>query len=386
MLVNSSQKYIKEVVKRENIEHVKFIEYLDTLPKLTMALYRVASNLLTYVEKFEEMKSCFERYVEIPSRIRVSNSLEISKLRFGEKEGTRRYNEIQQKNSHSLKNLDLDKTAFISDSNGKRITVRNYNFWMIKHGLSENEAKEKVKTISKGTGKKAYDTRKKDPNWKECLTTSIEYYIKKGMSIGEARISLAQRQRTFTLEKLVAKYGQQEGERRWKDRQTRWQKSLNELSDDLKRQIYEKRIEGLNHQGSKNYSKESQKFCERLIFILMDEFGFKYSDFYFATHEIHDEYIMLSQDGKIKMYDLAFVTEPIKIIVEYHGIKFHPKEYDPNWKNLFGVDYETVKQNDDVKEELAKQNGFLFFKFFSDGNFDDFVNKLKEEVHAKIKN
>lgn len=56
---------------------------------------------------------------------------------------------------------------------------------------------------------------------------TIEYYIKRGMSIEEAKIALRKRQTTFSLDICIEKYGKEEGTKVWQDRQDTWQGTLN---------------------------------------------------------------------------------------------------------------------------------------------------------------
>ncbi len=55
--------------------------------------------------------------------------------------------------------------------------------------------------------KKAAQTRKDNDN----ENTSLSYYLKQGMTQEEAEQSLKDRQRTFTLEKCINKYGEEKG-------------------------------------------------------------------------------------------------------------------------------------------------------------------------------
>lgn len=57
-------------------------------------------------------------------------------------------------------------------------------------------------------------------------TNQIEYWINKGYCEDEAREMVSERQRTFTLEKCINKYGFEEGYKKWKERQEKWSKSL----------------------------------------------------------------------------------------------------------------------------------------------------------------
>ena len=56
--------------------------------------------------------------------------------------------------------------------------------------------------------------------------TNIEYYLNQGMSEEDARQALHNRQATFTLEKCIKKYGEQEGLKIFSKRQQKWIKSL----------------------------------------------------------------------------------------------------------------------------------------------------------------
>lgn len=57
-------------------------------------------------------------------------------------------------------------------------------------------------------------------------STNLEYYLQQGMSEDQAKEALAERQRTFSLEKCIEKYGEVEGLKIFSDRQQKWLKSL----------------------------------------------------------------------------------------------------------------------------------------------------------------
>jgi len=58
----------------------------------------------------------------------------------------------------------------------------------------------------------------------------IEYWLAKGYSTEDAKTHLRQAQQTFTLESCVEKYGAIEGYSIWKNRQDKWQSTLNNKS------------------------------------------------------------------------------------------------------------------------------------------------------------
>ena len=53
-------------------------------------------------------------------------------------------------------------------------------------------------------------------------STQLQYYIDKGMNKKEAKEALSERQRTFTLDKCISKYGEVEGTRIFEERQCKW--------------------------------------------------------------------------------------------------------------------------------------------------------------------
>lgn len=61
------------------------------------------------------------------------------------------------------------------------------------------------------------------------------------MSEEEAKYALSERQCTFSLEKCVKKYGEEEGLKRFNIRQEKWQNTLNNKSNKEKEEINKKR-------------------------------------------------------------------------------------------------------------------------------------------------
>lgn len=61
--------------------------------------------------------------------------------------------------------------------------------------------------------------------------TNVEYYTAQGLSLSAAIDALRDRQSTFSHAKCVSKYGHEVGHRLWKERQERWQATINSKSD-----------------------------------------------------------------------------------------------------------------------------------------------------------
>lgn len=75
-------------------------------------------------------------------------------------------------------------------------------------------------------------------------STTLLYWLKLGYSEEEAKEKLSERQTTFSLEKCIKKYGEEEGRKRWKKRQEKWLKSLDNLSEKKKEEIRMKKSTG----------------------------------------------------------------------------------------------------------------------------------------------
>lgn len=60
----------------------------------------------------------------------------------------------------------------------------------------------------------------------ENTSTRVEYWMQKGYSREDAQKLISERQKTFNLQKCITKYGEEEGRKRYKNRQIKWQKSL----------------------------------------------------------------------------------------------------------------------------------------------------------------
>lgn len=63
---------------------------------------------------------------------------------------------------------------------------------------------------------------------KENHSNTIEYYLSKGYSREEAKRLLSERQRTFTLEKCIQRYGEEEGTKIFNERNEKWAKKMSE--------------------------------------------------------------------------------------------------------------------------------------------------------------
>ena len=98
----------------------------------------------------------------------------------------------------------------------------NIEYW-IERGYSIDDAKQKINDFQCKASQASIKERSNHPEWN---STHIEYWLAKGFNETEAICKLKERQRTFTLEKCIAKYGLMEGTKIFNNRQIKWQNTL----------------------------------------------------------------------------------------------------------------------------------------------------------------
>ena len=171
-------------------------------------------------------------------------------------------------------------------------------------------------------------------------TAQKEYWIKKGFTEEEAKQKVSERQKTFTLEKCIEKYGVEEGNLRHRDRQNKWQQSL---------------MDGGNLKAG--YSEISQElFYSILKYYPLNE---NLKKIYFSTK--NSEYFISLKGGSFNVYDFTDLNK--KKMIEYNGDLYHgnPLIYEAtDTPNPFRKDItaEEMWLKDAEKIKIAKENGF----------------------------
>lgn len=182
---------------------------------------------------------------------------------------SRGWNENEAENLRTKRKYDSKKSPM------------NVNYWINK-GFSEDESLYKIKSqrktnieywIEKGYSKKDAEIKrnefqlksnkkfvikyKTDEDFKKMCdskrTNSIDYWLNKGYSKEESKEKLSNRQKTFSKDICIKKYGKDKGIETWKKRQDKWLKSLEKSNYDghskkgikLKERIKKHDIEGV---------------------------------------------------------------------------------------------------------------------------------------------
>jgi len=249
-----------------------------------------------------------------------------------------------------------------SEEEIKRIclTPTNSDFWVNK-GHSENEAKD---IISKNQKKSA----KQVDFEKRLIPSNVEYWVNKGHTEEEAKQNVSEHQSTFSLEKCILKYGEENGKKRFTERQNKW---LNSLLN--------------NGNVVIGYSKISQE----LFYKLLESYDISEKDkIYFATH--NKEFKLEKEEGGVWLYD--FTDTINKKIIEFHGDMYHgnPKKYNstdyphPFRKNITAQD---MWGKDKRKLDIAIKNGFEVIVIWDSeyrwGNKQEIINKCINFLKTK---
>lgn len=193
---------------------------------------------------------------------------------------------------------------------------------------------------------------------KERYTKSFEYMCEKhGMTIED--YDNFNKSRACTLDNMVARYGEEDGLKRWNEYVERQRyttskeyflKTYGEIEGLLKWKKFEESRMNLGP-----YSNVSQELFNNL----KGNINFKDHNIRYATHG--GEVQILTSSGNL--YYLDYYDENLKVCVEFNGIKFHPSPKTYNRDDIFVNPYGVENKVGDLwdKEELRKTELFEEF-------------------------
>ena len=198
--------------------------------------------------------------------------------------------------------------------NGRRSPLSmNYKGY---DGLNNTEKKQKISQFEKNVA----DAR--EANGNNSLT--VEYYVNKGFSIDEAKKKLKERQSTFSLEKCISQYGEDEGRKIFAERQEKWQSTLKSKPIEEIERI--NKAKATSSKFLKSYSKISQCLFDAIYEQIKDS----YTTIYYATlctsikeNSVQNhEYEVILPDG-IHRYFLDFYVKDNNKVIEFDGDYWH---------------------------------------------------------------
>lgn len=127
------------------------------------------------------------------------------------------------KKGYSIEEADLKRNSFRP--------IRK-EFWM-KKGYSEIESEKLAKEAKESNNKKGAKNSKNRSieDIRNSNVKCIKHWINLGYSENEAKKIISKSQITFSLEKCIEKFGIEKGTRIWKQRQEKWQNTLQNKSE-----------------------------------------------------------------------------------------------------------------------------------------------------------
>ena len=141
-----------------------------------------------------------------------------------------------------------------------------------------------------------------------------EYWLKRGFSEEEAKKIVSEKQVTFSKEKCIERYGEEEGLKIWSARQEKWMATMDSKSEEEKLEILKKKIF-----HNKVYSENSQELFKKINEALGE------GDFFFAT-SIHGEGNIETVNKQLFKPDFCWKNKIIEFFGTYwHCDPSHPK-------------------------------------------------------------
>jgi hypothetical protein len=266
----------------------------------------------------------------------------------------------------------------------------NIEYW-IERGFSKDESEIKVRQFQKENSEKFIKKSIQNPEkYLGRTQTQLQYWINKGFNEEESKSKLKERQDTNSLSFFIKKYGEIEGELKFNDRLNRYSYSSSrkfytdkygeEEGNNIYNEICSKRTVKINKS-----SKEAYHFLIP-IYKNIRKSGIKIEDIYWGVGSSKEWFI--NSNKCLFFYD--FMIKPLNIIIEYHGVSFHPKEGQTDWVSAYGDDYENKIKIDNLKKDLAESNGYKYFFVYSDEDIKtkqyEFIELIKKEISNSEKN
>jgi len=196
------------------------------------------------------------------------------------------------------------------------------------------------------------------------INTRIEYYLERGFDLHDSAKMLSERQATGKLDRYITRYGVDEGNRLWSERQDKWQKTILSKSPKELARI--------------NSEKCSKGYCvskaETRLFIRLS------AHFIGMRKSISLPY---NNGANYYVYDMLLD----KKIIEYNGDFWHanPMVYNEDFVNpVSKMSYSDIWKKELHKERVALESGYDFlrvweydFKNDEDGVIAECINFLR---------
>lgn len=360
----NSQKFIDKLKKnpenytdRTNTQIMYYVNKLNVSleeAKKLLSIRQNVSSLKVLIEKYGDIEGQ-RKYEEICKNIGYSETINGYIDRCGEKEGTLKYNEY------------CEKLSFVKTLEGH----------IHKYGLKEG-------------------TKKHDKLLLDLSVSLSDFIIKHGLEKGTERYNtFCEKVRFYnTLEGYIEKYGIEEGPKKYDEKCSKisFNNTLNGFIENYgieegSQKYQQKLINFLGNSVGYSTSKESLIFFKPL-YKKLRQFLTK-EEIYWGITGSKEYYLWDTPNKKMFFYDLTIPK--YKIIIEFHGIRYHPNpkwdfEKWNNW-NFMNMNASEKRILDLHKNSVAIKKGYRVIEVFSDEKnlFDDNIvlDYIKTIINSK---
>ena len=212
---------------------------------------------------------------------------------------------LEDKHKRSTKKANETKKKLM-DKNPERRFLGGYSKrkWELM-GYSSDDAQRKYEEIRDKREPKLKESLSK-VNWDGKRKGQIEYWVNKGYTEEESKIKVKEVQSTFTLNKCIQKYGEENGTKMFNERQYKWKKSLQE-----------------NFEREGDGRSPSSQFANSVIKELCTYLGIEIPK--------KEKWIQDKETNKAYSYDFRYKNK----IIEFNGDYWHcnPKMYEAGYFN-----------------------------------------------------
>lgn len=362
-LSDSSKILVLNIIKRYKANRI-----------LSICLFFKTNNIHDFSE--ERFKQ-YMNYIDTNPKDKVSEKY--FKLRYGD--------EYKIFYTNRIKNGTLSKEKFISKygdignikydlwkESQKKSSKRSIDYWLNIYNDLEI-AKIKLKEYQSNHTKKYLNGKSEDYIQEYNQRNSpwrVEFYLNKGYSKDESIeiISKIKRESSLFCSEHYQKLGHSKEE-----------------SDILSYEYWKNNC----YNNGTNVSKESLKLFKPIFNRIKDIPNI--CIFYGDTNDNRNEYFLYDDiDKRYYFYDFTILKGDIKIIIEYNGVKFHPRKDKLNeqewksWRCLFNehIDANSKYSEDTKKKKLAMDRGFEYLEIWSDDAFQYNTEKIELFLKSKL--
>ena len=256
----------------------------------------------------------------------------------------------------------------------------NKEYW-IKKGFSDEESILKVNehhkkgflAIKNKYGENYYDY------WINKSHRCKEYWIKKGFSEEDAIKQVSKDQSTFSLDKCIEKYGEEDGRKRWQERQDKWQNTLKLKSEDEIKKINKNKCVNyytlIKKYGAEIGKEKFIKSCNKrnmLLFYNIDELinhvNTLFEESVFIRNMTVDAFIDKNIIKKY-VYNYLNITDERNFLLNNFNFCKEHKIFEHKCKHGFGFLYQMYTTDNKL---LKSGNEINFYTLLLENNIDNF--------------